>query len=308
MPVDPAATAAFPAPSRHPVRAWADAAASSIETSPDGDSAIVAVDADQATASPIAFRAGGFAPHFIPWLGAVSFIAVVALLEILSRAGILGQLAFPAPSAIGKALLELATSGQLALHLGASLRRLAVGWVSGVFAGICVGIAIGTWTGARSVGLPWVAAISSIPKIALLPMFIIWFGIGEGSKYATIAFGTFFPTVVNTYGGVDDVARNLIRMGQSFGLSKWAILRTIVLPGALPAILSAFRISATVGIILLVAAEMISAEYGIGAYVLQQQNLFQLDRLMAGVLVLMTLGLLIYAAIGLLERRLLRWR
>ena len=254
------------------------------------------------------FRAGGFSPRFIGWLGALSFVVVVGVLEVLSRAGILGALAFPAPSAIGAALIELANSGQLKLHLGASLRRLAVGWVSGVTVGIFVGLAIGTWTGPRSIGIPWVAAISSIPKIALLPMFIIWFGIGEGSKYATIAFGTFFPTVVNTYGGVDDVSRNLIRMGQSFGLKKWAILRSIVIPGALPAILSAFRISATVGIILLVAAEMISAEYGIGAYVLQQQSLFQLDRLMAGVVVLMCLGLAIYAVIALLERWLLRWR
>ena len=260
------------------------------------------------SARAVAFRAGGFAPRFIPWLGLLSFVAVVTLLELTSRAGLLGPLAFPAPSAILAALIELASSGQLALHLGASLRRLAVGWIAGVSTGILTGLAIGTWTGPRSIGIPWVAAISSIPKIALLPMFIIWFGIGEGSKYATIAFGTFFPTVVNTYGGVDDVSRNLIRMGQSFGLKKSAILRYIVLPGALPSILSAFRISATVGIILLVAAEMISAEFGIGAYVLQQQNLFQLDRLMAGVVVLMCLGLTIYGLIALLERRLLRWR
>ena len=97
-------------------------------------------------------------------------------------------------------------------------------------------------------------------------------------------------------------------MGQSFGLSEAAILRSIVLPGALPSILSAFRISATVGIILLVAAEMISANFGIGAYILQQQNLFQLDRLMAGVVVLMAMGLGIYGVIALLERALLRWR
>ncbi len=260
------------------------------------------------SAGVVAFRAGGFAPRFVGWLGAASFIAITALLECLSRAGILGQLAFPAPSAIAAALYDLAISGQLALHAGASLRRLAVGWVSGVSAGIVAGLAIGTWSGARSVGIPWVAAMSSIPKIALLPMFIIWFGIGEGSKYATIAFGTFFPTVVNTYGGVDDVSRTLVRMGQSFGLSKWAILRSIIIPGAFPAILSAFRISATVGIILLVAAEMISADFGLGAYVLQQQNLFQLDRLMAGVVVLMTLGLSIYGLLALIERRLLRWR
>lgn len=152
------------------------------------------------------------------------------------------------------------------------------------------------------------SAISAIPKIALLPLFIIWFGIGEGSKYATIAFGAFFPTVINTFGGVDNIQRNLVRMGQSFGLKRRTIVLSIILPGALPSILSAFRISASIAIILLVAAEMISAEFGIGAYIIEQQNLFQLDRLMAGVVILMALGLAIYGLIGLLERWLLRWR
>ena len=86
--------------------------------------------------------------------------------------------------------------------------------------------------------VPLVAAIFPIPKIALLPLFVIWFGIDEGSKYALIAFGTFTPTVVATYGAVDNVDRSLIRMGQSFGLSWSSIVRKIVLPGAMPGILS----------------------------------------------------------------------
>jgi ABC-type nitrate/sulfonate/bicarbonate transport system permease component len=260
------------------------------------------------TARPVPYRAGGFRPHFIAALGAASFAIVIVLLEIGSRTGVIGPLMFPAPSAIGAALTELISSGQLARHLSASLSRLATGWLLGVTLGALAGFAIGTWTGPRSIGVPWVAAISAIPKIALLPLFIIWFGIGEGSKIATIAFGTFFPTVVNTYAGVDDVPRSLIRMGQSFNLGRWTILRTIVLPATLPALLSACRIAASIGIILLVAAEMVSAEFGIGAYIIQQQNLFQLDRLMAGVTVLMALGLSIYGALALIERRLLAWR
>ncbi|MDN5874141.1 MAG: ABC transporter permease subunit, partial [Sinobacteraceae bacterium] len=96
--------------------------------------------------------------------------------------------------------------------------------------------------------------------------FIIWFGIGEGSKYATIAFGKFFPTVINTFGGVNNVDRSLIRMGQAFNLKRRTIVARIILPATLPSILSAFRISASIGIILLVAAEMVAAQYGIGAY------------------------------------------
>lgn len=256
----------------------------------------------------VAFRAGGFQPRIIFGLALVSFIGIIGLLEILCRAGVIGPLAFPSPAAIAKALAELYTSGQLQQHLSASLSRLALGWSLGVSTGVAVGFAIGITTVGRSVGIPWVAAVSAIPKIALLPLFIIWFGIGEGSKYATIAFGTFFPTVINTFGGVDNIQKNLVRMGQSFNLKKSTIIWNIILPGTLPAILSAFRISSSIGIILLVAAEMVSASYGIGAYIIEQQNLFQLDRLMAGVVVLMVLGLSIHGVIGLLERWLLRWR
>ena len=256
----------------------------------------------------IIYRAGSFHPRLVISLAAASLVGLVGLLEILCRTGVIGPLSFPAPSAIGTALVELYNSGQLNKHMGASLSRLAVGWSLGVTTGIIVGFGIGITTIARSVGIPWVAAVSAIPKIALLPLFIIWFGIGEGAKYATIAFGTFFPTVINTFGGVDNIQKNLVRMGQSFNLKKTTIIWNIILPGTLPSILSAFRISASIGIILLVAAEMVSAEYGIGAYIIEQQNLFQLDRLMAGVVVLMVLGLSVHGVIGLLERWLLRWR
>ena len=155
---------------------------------------------------------------------------------------------------------------------------------------------------------PLVSAIFPIPKIALLPLFIIWFGIGEGSKVATILFGTFFPTVIAVYGGVDNVDRNLIRMGQSFGLSWTSIVRKIILPGALPAILSGARISASIAIVLLVAAEMIGAEFGIGAYVLLAGSLMATDQLIAGVAMLSVLGLTVAWLIGRAERYFLNWR
>jgi len=256
----------------------------------------------------VAFRAQGFSPRIVIWLAAVSLVGAIGLIEAFCRMGVIGPLSFPAPSDIWKALADLYRSGLLRQHLAASLSRLALGWCAGVGAGMAAGFAIGVTTLARSVGIPWVAAVSAIPKIALLPLFIIWFGIGEGSKIATIAFGTFFPTVINTFGGVDNIQKNLVRMGQSFNLKRSTIILQIILPGTLPAILSAFRISASIGIILLVAAEMVSAQYGIGAYIIEQQNLFQLDRLMAGVAILMALGLSVHGAIGLLERWLLRWR
>ena len=137
---------------------------------------------------------------------------------------------------------------------------------------------------------------------------MIWFGIGEGSKIATILFGTFFPTVIATYGGVDNVDRSLIRMGQSFGLTWSSIVRKIILPGALPAILPGFRISAAIAIVLLVAAEMIGAEFGVGAYILLAGNLMATDELIAGVAILSVIGLTVNWSIARAERFLLRWR
>jgi NitT/TauT family transport system permease protein len=257
---------------------------------------------------PVPFRAGGFAPLRRPLAGAITLLALVLLWQAASWAGLIPRLFLPAPLAVGGALYSLAVSGQLWLQISASLWRLVVGWSVGTAAGLVVGFAAGLFTLARSPSLAVVSALFPIPKIALVPLFIIWFGIGEGSKIATLGLGVFFPTVIATVGAVDGVPRNLIRMGQSFGLSRAAIVRKIVLPGALPGILNAFRVTAAIAIILLVAAEMIGAERGIGAFVLAAGNLYDTNALLAGIVVLSVLGLLVAWGIGWLERVLLRWR
>lgn len=260
------------------------------------------------TGKPVVFRGGGFAPKSKTWIGGVVFVALVLLTELGTRAGWISPLSLPRPSDVLDTFRQLYDSGLLFKHLVPSLSRLFVGALIGVSVGVSVGIAIGLFSYIRSGLVPLVAAIFPIPKIALLPLFVIWFGIGEGSKYALIAFGTFTPTVVATYGAVDNVDRTLIRMGQSFGLSWWSIVRKIVLPGAMPGILSGLRISLAIAIILLVAAEMLGAEYGIGAYILEAGSLYDLERLFAGVVILSLLGVLVSAVIGLLEKRLLSWR
>jgi len=257
---------------------------------------------------PIVFRGGGFQPKPRRWAGWLIFIILFLLWEAGCRSGWISELVLPAPSAALAALRDLAVSGQLWLHFKASLSRLLFGWLIGSSAGLCVGFAIGLFSLARAAGIPLVSALFPIPKIALLPLFIIWFGIGEPSKIATIAFGTFFPTVISTCGGDDNVDRSLIRMGQSFGMRWRSIVLKILLPGALPAILSGFRISASIAIILLVAAEMIGAEFGIGAYILLAGNLMATEQLIAGIALLSLLGLTVSYLIGLVERRLLRWR
>ena len=259
-------------------------------------------------AKPVRMRGGGFAPTPRRWIGLGVFVVLIAIAEWGTQSGWITPLTLPKPSDVLATFGELYDSGLLFKHLLPSLSRLAVGAVLGVSTGISVGILIGLFSYIRAGLVPLVAAIFPIPKIALLPLFVIWFGIDEGSKYALIAFGTFTPTVVATYGAVDNVDRTLIRMGQSFGLTWFSIVRKIVLPGAMPGILSGLRVSLAIAIILLVAAEMLGAEYGIGAYILQAGSLYDLERLFAGVVILSLLGVIVSATIGAIERHLLGWR
>ena len=236
------------------------------------------------------------------------FALAVVVWQILSSVGWLSPLALPSPYAILQALGDLLLSGKLFIHVGVSLWRIVVGWLLGTLAGLTIGLAMGIFSTARSLGLPFVSALFPVPKIALLPLFIVWLGIGEPSKIAVIALGVFFPTVISTYTACDNVPRNLIRMAQSFNLPAMAIVRKIMIPGAMPGILAGFRISASIALILVVAAEMIGAQQGIGAFVLAAGNLMQTDQLMAGVVVLSVLGLLIASGLGRVESWVLRWR
>ena len=258
--------------------------------------------------NPVPYRGGGFRPKRIRGVGLIVFIALLLIAEWGTRAGWITNLTLPRPSDVLRTLYELATSGLLWTHLSLSLGRLAVGAALGAGAGVLIGVAIGLSSYMRSALVPLVAALFPIPKIALLPLFVIWFGIDEVSKYALIAFGTFTPTVVATYGAVDNVDRSLISMAQSFGLTRRSIIRKIVLPGAMPGILSGLRISLAIAIILLTAAEMIGAEYGIGAYILQAGSLYDLERLFAGVAILSMLGVALSFVLGKIEARLLGWR
>ena len=257
---------------------------------------------------PVPYRGGGFRPKRIRGVGIGVFVALLLIAEWGTRAGWITNLTLPRPSDVIRTLYELATSGLLWTHLSVSLARLAVGATLGAGVGILIGLGIGLFSVMRAGLVPLVAALFPIPKIALLPLFVIWFGIDEMSKYMLIAFGTFTPTVVATYGAVDNVDRTLIRMGQSFGLTRASIIRKIVLPGAMPGILSGLRVSLAIAIILLTAAEMIGAEYGIGAYILQAGALYDLERLFAGVTILSLLGVTLSFVLSRIEAKVLRWR
>jgi ABC-type nitrate/sulfonate/bicarbonate transport system permease component len=254
------------------------------------------------------FRGAGFVPETSRHAGLIAIVAVIGLWQLAGSLSLVNPVFLPTPLSILRALAQLALSGALWQHLTTSALRIGTGWALGTLAGIIVGFAIGLSALARSVGITFISALFPIPKIALLPLLILWLGIGEEPKIATIALGVFFSTAIAVYSGVDAVPRNLIRMAQSFNVPFSTIVRRVIWPGALPSILAGFRITASVALLLVVSAEMIGAEYGIGAFVLQAGNLMQTDQLLAGVVILSLFGLVIGWLISRLERRLLHWR
>lgn len=256
----------------------------------------------------VPFRGGGFAPRRRPCVSVAGIALVVAAWQASSNLGWVDPVVLPSPWSILKVLWHLLVTGALWNHLVASVTRLGIGWMAGALAGVLAGLALGLYSTARSIGVPLVSALFTIPKVALLPLFIVWFGIGEWSKIMIIAFGVFFPTVISTYGAVDNVSKNLIRMAQSFEVGGASIVHKVVLPAALPGILSGFRVSISIGIILLVTAEMIGSNEGIGAFILAAGNLYQVDRLLAGVVVLSSMGLTLSSMITMAEGRWLDWR
>ncbi|MDO4434900.1 MAG: ABC transporter permease [Cardiobacteriaceae bacterium] len=258
--------------------------------------------------TPIPLRQHHFGQTGHWWQSALMFLALLLLWEGAVRFGWLNRAFIAAPSEIYHQLVQLWNSGELLKHLAASLKRLGFGFGLGSALGVLVGVMIGISRLARATLLPLSSALFPVPKVALLPLFLVWFGIGEGSKIATIAFGTFFPTVIATYSAIDGVDRSLIRMGIAFGVPQPTIIRHILLPGAMAGIFAGFRISISIAITLLVVAEMMNAHYGIGAYISNAGALYQIDQLLAGVVILALLGLVLGTLMTFIERWILRWR
>jgi ABC-type nitrate/sulfonate/bicarbonate transport system permease component len=214
----------------------------------------------------------------------------------------------PSPVGVVRELVEMTVSGQLAIHVAASLRRLLAGFAVGAGAGVTVGVMVGFFSLAEAVGQPLIAATFPIPKIALLPLLILWLGIGEASKVTVIALGVFFPMAINTAAGVRQADPLLVRAAVAFGAGRWSVIRKVVIPSALPMVFAGLKLGAGTALLLLVAAEMIGAESGIGFLVLQAGNLMETTKLMAGIVVLSLLGVLSHWSLTWLERLVIPWR
>ena len=242
------------------------------------------------------------------WVSIVSILCLLAIWELICQNGIVSSLFLPAPTAIISALLQMIADGEIGVSLAASLYRILAGFFIGSLVGLAVGLVTGTSALMDKIGTPIVNAIYPIPKIALLPLFILWLGIGELSKVTIIALGVFFPVAMNTYSGVKNVDTLLLKVAASFNASWWMTMKSVVLPNALPMIFAGLRLAAGTSLLLLVAAEMIAAQVGIGALILHYGDLMITDRLMAGVIVLSLLGLVFNLILQFLERKAIPWK
>jgi len=239
---------------------------------------------------------------------ALALVGALVVWEGFTRLGWVPALFLPSPLAVLRELVDMAASGQLLVHVAASLRRLVGGFALGAAAGVAVGIAVGVFSLADAVGQPLIAATFPIPKIALLPLLILWLGLGEASKISVIALGVFFPMAINTYAGVRQADPLLVRAAVSFGAGRWSVIRKVIVPSALPMVFAGLKLGAGTALLLLVAAEMIGAESGIGFLVLQAGNLMETTKLMVGIALLSLLGVLSQWSLGWLERLVIRWR
>ena len=243
-----------------------------------------------------------------PVVRVLALAGVVVLWELVTRTGWVPALFLPSPSGVIESGVEMLASGELLVHVATSLRRLLLGFGLGALLGVSVGLAVGFFSLAEAVGTPLIAATFPIPKIALLPLLILWLGIGEASKVAVITLGVFFPMAINTYTGVRNADPLLIRAAVSFGAGRFSLIRKVMLPSALPMIFAGLKLGAGTALLLLVAAEMIAANAGIGFLVLHAQNLMETTKLMVGIVLLSFLGIVSHWLLVRLERLAIPWK
>jgi NitT/TauT family transport system permease protein len=244
-------------------------------------------------------------PIYAPILG---ILGILIIWETFSQLEIVSSLYLPAPSTILAMGWGMLTTGEIHTNLWASLIRLAAGFMIGASLGIVVGLVLGFFRWLDAMFIPVVYSIFPIPKIALLPLFIMWLGVGETPKVTLIAIGVFFPILINTYTGVKNVDPSLIKAAVTFGAKPFNVIRKVILPGSLPMIFAGLKVAASISLLLLVAAEMIAALNGVGAMILRYGNLMMTTNLMVGVLILSLLGLLFNRLLEWAERKLLPWK
>ncbi|NKJ92144.1 ABC transporter permease subunit [Rhizobium leguminosarum bv. viciae] len=243
-----------------------------------------------------------------PIVGIVFPVALFAAWEILVRAGIVGGRLMPPPSKILYTVYALAASGDLGTHVGATLRRVAIGFAFGSLAGTALGALTGYSKPLARLLDPTLQALRAIPSIAWVPLFILWFGIFEASKVALIAVGVFFPVYLGVYGAVVGVDRRIVEVGRVFRLSGFELIRLILLPAVLPDFILALRAGLGLGWMFVVAAEFMGASEGLGYLLVDGQQLGKPDQILAAILIFAVVGKATDSLLLIASAPFLRWR
>jgi ABC-type nitrate/sulfonate/bicarbonate transport system permease component len=241
--------------------------------------------------------------------------ALLAFVLLWSLAGGLVQLTrpfnplfLPAPWVVIGAMAELAIKGQLWPHIGATLERVAVGFGTAALLAVVLGLLAGQVRLVRNLVEPVIELLRPIPPLAVLPMFIVWVGIGEASKIGFITYATFFPMFVTTVHGVAQIDGRLLRAAQSLGAGPRALFVRVILPAALPDVLTGLRLGVALAFFVIVISEFVAAERGLGYLINDGRNFFLVPQMLGAAVLLGLLGYAANGALRVLERRLLRWQ
>ena len=241
------------------------------------------------------------AAALIGFLGVWSLVAgAVVVLKLFN------PIFLPGPWLVVGSLVDLAARGQLWIHVAATLERVAIGFGTGAGLGVLLGMAAGYFAPVRDVVEPLVEVLRPIPPLAVLPLFIVWVGIGEPSKIGFITYATFFPIFLTTVTGVRQIDPLLLRAARSLGAGGVALFTRVILPAALPDILTGLRLGVALAFFVIVISEFIGAEHGLGYLINDGRNFFLVPQMLGAAVVLGLLGYGGNELVRLLERRMTR--
>ncbi|MGY3581733.1 sulfonate transport system permease protein [Bradyrhizobium sp. USDA 4341] len=258
------------------------------------------------SAAPIApsSKLGARGLQLLSWFAP---LLLVLIWEALAQAGWLSPQVLPAPSKVVRTAFKLATTGSLLNDLGVSLLRAAAGFAIGAAVGVTLGVLVGFSRVAEAAIDRSVQMIRAVPFLAALPLVIVWLGVGEAEKIFLVALGVTFPIYINTVLGIRQVDPKLLELGRVQGLSSLQLIRRIILPGALPSILTGVRYALATAWLALVVAETIGAQSGIGFLAMDAREFLRTDVIILTIVIYALIGIAADAIARLLERRLLAW-
>jgi len=238
----------------------------------------------------------------------ISPLLLLALWEIGARTGVIPTRVLAAPSAVAATFWGMAASGELTTNLLVSGARVAAGLLIGVLVGSLLALTAGLSKVGEDAVDPPIQMLRTLPVLALSPLFIVWFGIDETPKVALIALAVTFPIYLNLFNGIRAVDPKLVEAARSFGLRGWSLIRQVILPGALPSFLLGLRFALAVAVLVLVVAEQINAQAGLGYLINNARDFMRTDIIVVCLVIYALLGLGADGLVRAIESRTLAWR